>query len=232
MNVKIIGVIILLIIVIIGIIFSLGLGEESKPGNTPQSIQTSLSAAQTPQPTQTAAAEAAQGPVSVEIRSCTNTTAGGFEVDLHMKNKGSDIRILTVYPMGDIIELQPLQNKTKDLAIPFEKGTLTIVVDDGEKFELPVPACVMRGGSGGSVGFLAAQGASNPETIPATTTPAPTEPVPTTGPATSPTATTPGITPTVIPVITTPTPNSIPEFQWIGLPVVTVMLLVLFFRRK
>lgn len=211
------GLIVLFILVIIGIIFTQGFVRDNGADNKELPVENNPAVSQ---PMAQAAPYISPENVSVTALTCTNTTSGEYEVDLRIKNQGTSTRTVLIYPLERIVELLPSQIKRVDIIIPYENTILKLIVDDGEKFEVIVPPCVVRGGSGGNAGTekVMTTGSTTP------TNPTPTQPTPTVPVVTEPTQTQPA-----------PTTNpgtSIPEFQWIGLPVITVVLLMLFFRRK
>lgn len=123
---------------------------------------------------------------------------------------------MIIYPLERVVELLPSQIKRVDIIVPYENTILKLTVDNGEKFEVIVPPCVVGGGSGGSTTTEEVMMAGYTEPTP--TNPAPTQPTPT-------------LPVTTEPAPTNPTPvTSIPEFQWIGLPIIAVTLLILFLR--
>ncbi|HEY9204408.1 MAG TPA: hypothetical protein VIO58_00675 [Candidatus Methanoperedens sp.] len=212
---KFIGIV-ALIIAAVGIIFTLGFIQNNKPDDAEKIADKSpLSVPTIPMATLQVQSEE-PGNVSVEALTCTNRTDGGYVVDLRLKNPGNETKIITIYPLKRSVEILYRQIKRVDILIPSDDITLTFVVNDGEKFELQVPACMPGGGSGGGgeagIGLM--------QVTVTKTTPRPTE---TTLPTTSPTPT--GIAPSATP------PTPIPEFMWIGFPIITVVLLVLIFRR-
>ncbi len=211
---KFIGIV-ALIIVVIGIIFTLSFIQNNKPDDAEKiADEPPLSVPTIPMATLQVQREE-PGNVSVEALTCTNRTDGGYEVDLRLKNPGNETKIITIYPLKRTVELLHRQIKRVDIVIPSGDIILTVIVNDGEKFELQVPTCVPSGGSGG--GGEAGIGLMQVMTQ---TPPTPTE---TTSSTTSPTPT--GTTPSITP------PTPIPEFMWIGFPVITVFLLMLIFRK-
>ncbi|VVB96093.1 Uncharacterised protein [uncultured archaeon] len=224
MTSKNIGLIVLFISVIIGIIFTQGFVRDNGADTKEQPAENNPPGSP---PLAQAAPEITPENISVSALTCTNTTSGEYEVDLRIKNQGTSTRTMIIYPLERIVELLPRQIKRVDILIPYENTILKLIVDDGEKFEVIVPPCVVRGGSGGNSGTEKV--IMTGPTEPTATNPIPTQPTPTLPVATEPTPTNP--TPTQPAPTTNPT-TSIPEFQWIGLPVITVVLLMLFFRRQ
>ncbi len=203
-----VGKIAIFIMVLIGIILATGFASNDKSYALEEpAVEVSLSPSEIQTVAQTPAAEVTPEKLSVEALTCIIKSTSGYEIDLRIKNLGTEAATVTIYPPGRIVGLEPAQIKRVDILIPDGKRTLNLITDSGEKFEVLIPACLTRGSSGTTgigIASLADDQITQVGTTPLQPTPSPTS--------------TPGI--------------SIPEYPWIGFPVIAVLLLMLFFPKK
>ncbi len=201
--VKIKFVIMVAVIIFLGIILATGFASNNKtivPKESGAEVVPSPLEARTDAMMATASPEVTPEKLYVEALACTILSTSSYEVDLRMKNTGTETVTVTIYPPNRKVELPSGETRRMDILIPYEKGILNLVADEGEKLEIQIPPCVSRGGSGtsGRVGL------TDNQVTPVDTTPSPS----------------------------TPPPTEIPEFPWIGFPIVSVIFLMLFLRKK
>ena len=165
--------------------------------------------------------------ISIEAIKCTRKSTSNYQIDLRIKNLGIEKASVEFNPSGTVINLSPGDIKRVDLFIHVIETKLIAIVDGSKNHEVDIPSCMDEYGSGGSSDITSSGGNPSSGVSPSpdpSTTP---DPSPTQNPDPS---TTPDPSPTQNPDPSPPI-NSIPEFPWIGLPVIFVTLL-LFLRRK
>ncbi len=152
MRYGIIGAAIIFMMIAGGIVLYTGFANETKAseGLSDETLQTSTATTDTT-PTTTASPTAAPEKVSAEALTCTIVTPGGYEVDLKLKNPGTESRNATINPSGRIVNLPPGQTTRVDVFLANEGVMLNISLDDGTELQVQSPPCISRGGSGGSV---------------------------------------------------------------------------------
>jgi hypothetical protein len=146
--------------------------------------------------------------ISVEAIKCTRKSISNYQIDLRIKNLGIEKASVEFYPSGTIINLSPGDIKRVDLFIHDIERKL-IAINGSKNYEVDIPFCMDEFGSGGNSGITST--GANPSSG---VSPSP-DPSPTQNPD-----------PSLPPI------NPIPEFPWIGLPVIFVTLLAFLFRRK